>query len=326
MSAVLILRESEVAELLSMRDAIEAVERAFLAVAEGAASFPLRSVVRASEGLLGAMPGAIGGEHAALGAKLVTVFPGNAVRGAHTHDAAIVLFSSETGRPLALLDGRYITEIRTAAASAVATHALANPRASVAAIIGTGTQARSHVHALHEISSFEEIRIWGRDSAKASHIAAEARERGIRASMRETIADACRGADVVCTVTSSAEPVLALRDVDAGTHINAVGACTPRSRELAADLVGHARVVCDSLDGALNEAGDLLLAAKDGALKSLSDVALLSDVLARKVVVRKSPDDITIFESLGVAVEDLACAQLVYERARARSVGVKVDL
>ncbi len=308
-----------------MRDAIGAVEDALRSAAIGEASFPLRTMVRTSGDILGAMPGAIGGAHPALGAKLVTVFNGNAARGQHTHQAVIALFSSETGEPLALLDGRYITEIRTAAASAVATRALSGDEPAVAAIIGTGVQARAHAEALRTISSIQEIRVWGRAAAKTREFAGS-QAGSVMLTPHSTVADACRGAQVICTVTASDKPILSAADVPAGAHVNAVGSCSPRTRELAADLVARARLVCDSREGAANEAGDFLLAIKDGALRDLSEVLVLGDVLAGKADGRSRREDTTIFESLGVGVEDVACAQIVYDRAIARGVGVTVEL
>jgi ornithine cyclodeaminase len=323
---VLILSESDVAAVLSMHDAIEIVQSAFVEHANGQAVFPLRSVARGDAGLLGAMPGSIRGEHGALGAKLVTVFAGNAALGKHTHNAAIALFSSTTGEPLALVDGRYITEIRTAAASAVATRALARAESSTVAILGTGVQARAHIEAMCTLQSVRFIHIWGRESAKAAELAAHASAGRISVNAADTVGDACRGADIVCTVTASAEPILDAHHVAQGTHINAVGACTPRAREIAAELVGRARIVCDSREGALAEAGDIMLAIRDGALPPQPDIALLGEVLAGKTEGRRSDADITLFESLGVAIEDLACAAAVYQRAVVKGAGVTVSL
>jgi alanine dehydrogenase len=314
---VLILSESDVAAHLSMRDTIDVVRRAFIEHANGRAAFPLRSVAMADSGLLGAMPGSVRGERPALGAKLVTVFSGNAARGAHTHNALIILFSPETGDPLAVMDGRYITEIRTAAVSAIASRALARPDASTVAILGTGVQARAHIEAMRTLDSVTSIRIWGREYQKAAALAKRESEAGIPISAVATIGDACRGADIVCTVTASAEPVIGADEIAPGTHINAVGACTPRARELTAELAGKSRIVCDSREGALAEAGDIILAIRDGALPAQPEIAVLSDVLAGKTAGRTSASEITLFESLGVAIEDLACAALVYERALA---------
>jgi len=299
-----------------MRDTIDVVRRAFVDHANGRAAFPLRSVAFGDAGLLGAMPGSLRGERSALGAKLVTVFPGNAATGAHTHNAAIVLFSPENGDPLAVMDGRYITEIRTAAVSAIASLALARPGASTVAILGTGVQARAHIEAMRSLESVTSIRVWGREFQKAAELAKRESQDGFPVQAVATVGDACRGAEIVCTVTASAEPVIGADDIAPGTHINAVGACTPRARELTAELVGRTRIVCDSREGALAEAGDVILAIRDGALPRQPEIALLGDVLAEKTVGRTSAAEITLFESLGVAIEDLACAALVYERFR----------
>jgi ornithine cyclodeaminase/alanine dehydrogenase-like protein (mu-crystallin family) len=309
-----------------MRDTIDVVHRAFIEHANGRAVFPLRSVARAESGLLGAMPGSVHGERPALGAKLVTVFSGNAARGVHTHNALIILFSPESGDPLALMDGRYITEIRTAAVSVIASRALARSGASTVAILGTGVQARAHIEAMRTLESVTTIRVWGRDFEKADALAKREAEGGVLVSAVATIGEACRGADIVCTVTATAEPVIGADDIAPGTHINAVGACTPRARELTAELVGLSRIVCDSREGALAEAGDIILAIRDAALPAQPEIAVLSDVLAGKTAGRTTSSEITLFESLGVAIEDLACAALVYERALSQGAGTTVAL
>lgn len=301
-----------------MRDAIEALDAAFRAQADGLLDQPLRAMARTPAGFFGSMPAALGGStgRRALGAKLVTFFPGNAKSGMHTHQALIALFDPENGEPLAIMDGRYITEIRTAAASALATRALAKPDAKVVAILGTGVQARAHVQALSQVISAPRFRVWGRNPSHADEVAKEAIEQGFIAEAFGTAAEACRGAAVICTVTSSPEPVLADTDVAGGAHINAVGFASPDGRELPAGLVGRARLFVDSLEGAAKEAGDIRVAIRDGALPAQPDLTLLCDVIARKKPGRRSESDVTIFESLGIALEDLACAARVYERAR----------
>lgn len=309
-----VLDEAAVAAVLPMRDIIDVVHKVFLDEAGGKAHFPLRGIVRNGTGILGAMPAALTGARAALGAKLVTLFNVNAARGLHTHHAVIVLFSPQTGEPMALLDGRYITEARTGAASAVATRALARPGRHTVAILGTGVQARSHVAALAAVLEVAEMRIWGRTKERAEAVAAGARVAGIAARAAGSVEEACAGADVICTVTSANEVILEERHVEPGAHINAVGACTPDARELSAGLVGKCRIVADSLDGACHEAGDIVLAIRDGALPPQPAIATLADVLAGGAQGRRNADDITLFESLGVAIEDLACAALAYSR------------
>lgn len=309
-----------------MRDTIDVLERAFKAYADGQASFPLRTMVATSDGILGAMPGAISGEHAALGAKLVTFFRGNSARGTATHQALIALFDPVTGEPLALMDGRYITEVRTAATSALATRALAAEGATIVAILGTGVQADAHVKALAEIMTISELRIWGRSADKAQALARAARETGLNGRATDSVRAACAGAQVICTTTSSREPILAAADVGEGAHINAVGSSVAQTRELASDLMARCRIVVDSLPGARSEAGDIILAIRDGALKPEPELTLLSDVLAGKSQGRRAPSDITVFKSLGIALEDVACASLVYQRAQKAGAGTKVSI
>jgi alanine dehydrogenase len=336
---LLILSEADIAKLLSIGDAVDAVDGALRAQASDAARFPLRNIVFAQDGLLGAMPGYIGSgaveyirpsttssARSVLGAKLVSVFPGNAERDLHTHHALIALFDAANGEPRALMDGRYITEIRTAAVSAVATRALARPHASVAAILGTGVQARAHAHALRLVMRMDELRVWGRERRRADALVRDLREAGIAARACDSAETACEDADVICTVTASSEPVVTDGAVRRGAHLNAVGACTPRAREIPAELMARATLFADSLDGALTEAGDIVLAVADGVLQAPPMLTLLADVVAGRAPGRTSDDDITLFESLGIAIEDIACAALVYERAQARGIGTQADL
>jgi ornithine cyclodeaminase/alanine dehydrogenase-like protein (mu-crystallin family) len=237
----------------------------------------------------------------ALGAKLVTFYPQNV--GIHTHHAVIVLFRPETGEPLALMDGRLITEMRTAAASAVATRRLARDGASVLAILGSGVQARSHLEALHLVRSFAEVRVWSPRNARAF-----AERHSVTAVA--TAEDAVRGADVVVVATSARTPVLHGGWLSPGTHVNAVGATRPEWRELDDELVTRARVFVDSREAATRESGDII-AARDV-------VAEIGEVVAGIRTGRRSDEETTLFKSVGVAVEDLAAAELVY-RAHLRS-------
>lgn len=311
--------------LLSPRDALAAVERAFLAQAEQQTTLPLRAAVVVDAGLLGSMPGAVKMGARALGAKLVTFFPGNS-GDRPTHQALIALFDVADGRPLALMDGRYITEIRTAAASAVATRILAHHDSSVIAILGTGVQARAHAHALAAVLPLRDARLWGRNRLHAEKLARELTAAGIKIRAVETPSQACEGAHVICTTTSSHEPVLTRDDVSDGAHINAVGACTPHMRELAADLMAAVSIFVDSIEGGLNEAGDIILAIREGALPPAPRLTLLADAVAGRTGGRTADDEITLFKSLGIAIEDLTCAALVYERAVARGVGTTVQI
>lgn len=323
---MLVLNEQEVTSLLPVADVLSALEGAFAAQAQGKINMPLRTLASAGSGILGAMPAAVSSGSGSLGAKLVTFFPGNAALGKHTHQAVILLFAVKTGEPLALMDGRYITEVRTAAVSALATRALARSDAHILALLGTGVQARAHVDALREVMTIASVRIWGRDAARAASLAAFARERGLAATAFATTAEACSGADVVCTVTSSHEPIVRASDINPGTHVNAVGFAGPNARELPGALMSGARIVVDSLDGALYESGNILAAIREGSLDAPPELTLLCDVLAGSAPGRRDSKEVTIFDSLGIAIEDVACAAFVYERAIAAGCGKVVPL
>ena len=234
-----ILDEAAVRAVLRMDELIEAIERALIAFSAGRVEQPVRQIVKSHDGFLGTMPA--GGPDIGLGAKLVTFYPDNAALGLHTHDALIALFRPETGEPLAVMDGRLITEMRTAAASAVATRALAKPDAQVLAVLGSGVQARAHVEALRLVRPFREIRIWGRTTANAERCAAEVGAVAV-ASSEEAVA----GADVVVTATSASEPVLRGAWLAPHAHANAVGWSGPTGRELDDDVVRGAFIVADS--------------------------------------------------------------------------------
>jgi ornithine cyclodeaminase/alanine dehydrogenase-like protein (mu-crystallin family) len=323
---MLFLNEREVASLLPIGDVLTTLESAFRAQAAGRIRMPVRTMATTDDGILGAMPAAIAGEPAGLGAKLVTFFPGNAATGIHTHQALVALFDHRSGRPLAIMDGRLITEIRTAATSALATRALARPDARIVAILGTGVQARAHVDALAEVMDIDELRVWGRTPTKAAALADLARKRGMHARVAATPTAACSGAGVVCTVTSAHDPILAALDVEPGTHVNAVGMGGPTARELPGDLMERATIVVDSLDGALTESANIILAIREGRLPAKPALTLLCDVIAGKTAGRRRSDEITIFDSLGIAIEDVACARLIYDRASAGGIGTSIEL
>jgi ornithine cyclodeaminase/alanine dehydrogenase-like protein (mu-crystallin family) len=290
----LYLDEQSVRAHLRMADLIPAMEQALIRFSAGQATQPVRSgiTVEPAGGFFFMMPA-----HAeALGVKIVTFFPRNAERGLPTHMATILLADPETGAPLAVMDGRLITEMRTAAVSAAATKLLARPDASVLGILGSGVQARSHWEALRLVRDFKEVRVW---SPNEKHARQFAEEIGATATDAET---AVQGADVVVTVTSSRTPVLRGAWLKPGCHVNAVGACRPDWRELDEEAMAHV-VYVDSREGARAESGDILLA---GA----TIYAELGEALAGKMPVRAG--ETTIFKSLGMAVEDMAAALLVY--------------
>lgn len=297
---VLILDENAVRQLLDLEELIPAMERALADFSAGKVVQPVRTIVPVAEhrGFLGLMPAYAG----ALGVKLVGFYPNNV--GVPTHHAIIQLFKPETGEPLVWMDGRLITEERTAAVSAVATRHLANPDASVLALIGSGVQARSHLKALSLVRNFTDIRVWSPRNA-----AAFAHEFGVREA--KSVKEAVAGADVIVTATNSEVPVLYGAWLSPGAHINAVGACRPDWRELDDDVLARSRMYVDSRAAAEQESGD--------ARAAREIVAELGEVVAGTQPGRRSADEITVFKSLGLAVEDIASADIVYRKALARN-------
>jgi ornithine cyclodeaminase/alanine dehydrogenase-like protein (mu-crystallin family) len=295
----LFLNEEEVRHHLRMTDLIPAMEKALIDFSAGKVTQPVRSIIKVDPpgGFLGLMPALTPD---GLGLKAVTFYPSNAERGIPTHMATIFLVDPQTGAPLAIMDGRLITEMRTAAVSAVATKLLAPTNASILAILGSGVQARSHFEALRLVRQFEEFRVW---SPTQEHAKQFAKEIGGTAVSAE---EAVRGADVVVTVTNSKEAVLKECWLKRGCHVNAIGACRPDWRELDDEAMANA-VFVDSREGALKESGDVILS---GA----KIYAELGEALAGKVPSRAN--ETTIFKSLGMAVEDIAAAMLVYQLVR----------
>src|SRR5882724_7943113 len=290
-----VLDEPAVQQRLHYQDLIPAIARALAALSSGKVVQPVRTVlpVAPHQGFFAVMPAYAG----ALGAKLVTFYPKNV--GVHTHHALIVMFRPETGEPLAVMDGRLITEMRTAAASAVATERLARPDTKVLAILGSGVQAKSHLAALRHVRSFKEVRVWSPRNAPAF-----AKQHGVTAV--PSAADAVRGADVVVVAVNATTPVLQGRWLAPGTHVNAIGATRPEWRELDDDLVTTARVFVDSREAAQRESGDVI-AAK-------SELTEIGAVVAGVAAGRRNAEEITLFKSVGVAVEDVAAAALVLQQ------------
>ena len=300
---VVFLDEEQVRRYLRMEDLIPAMEKALIDFSAGKVTQPVRSVIKVDPpgGFFGLMPTLTPD---GLGLKAVTFYPSNANRGIPTHMATIFLVDPQTGTPLAIMDGRLITEMRTAAVSAVATKLLATPDAKILAILGSGVEARSHAEALQLVRQFEEIRVW---SLTREHAERFAKEVGAKAMSAEA---AVRGADVVVTATNSKTPVLKGSWLKSGCHVNAVGACRPDWRELDDEAMANV-VFVDSRQGAMNESGDVILS-------HAKIYAEIGEVLAGKVPGRAK--EATIFKSLGMAVEDIAAALLVY-----RSVGKRVE-
>jgi ornithine cyclodeaminase/alanine dehydrogenase-like protein (mu-crystallin family) len=292
------LDETAVGRLLRMEEVIPAMERALADFSSAKVVQPTRVMVPVAEhqGFLGLMPAYTG---SALGTKLVAFYPHNTE--VPTHHATILLFKPETGEPLVIMDGRLITEVRTAAVSAVATDRLARTDASVLAIIGSGVQARSHLEALRLVREFREVRVWSPRRALAF-----AEEHGVRAA--GSAEEAVRGADVVVTATTSQTPVLFGEWLSPGVHVNAVGAPRPDWRELDDEVLRRTRVYVDSREAAQKESGDVIAAGEI--------FAEVGEVVSGVKPGRRSAEEVTLFKSLGLAVEDVAAAELVHHKAR----------
>ena len=319
------LTESDVRKVLPMPDLIEAMARALGDYSAGRAVQPVRSVLEIGpeKNYFGVMPAAVG---SAVGAKLVTVYHENHSRGLPSHLATIVLMDPATGELNAILDGRYITEARTAAVSAVSVKHLASRGASVLALIGSGVQARSHLEAIRHVANLTDVRVWSPNAFHRDQFAKDASaETSLKVRATSDARSAVRGADIIVLATASREPVIANDDVAPGAHIVGVGACRPDQREMPTPLIARARVYVDSRQGALKEAGDLLIPIREGAVNDRHIVGELGELVAGKVAGRIAASGVTIFKSLGMAVEDVVAAQLALERARASGLGQSIE-
>ncbi|HEY6099579.1 MAG TPA: ornithine cyclodeaminase family protein, partial [Anaeromyxobacter sp.] len=291
------------------------------------AVLPLRNMVWLPDrsGLLGLMPGYLG-EPRSFGLKVVSVFPRNHEAGWPSHQGVVMLFGIEHGEPLGIFDADAITAIRTAAASGAATRALAREGAGDLAILGSGVQARTHLDAMRAVRPLRRVRVWSRTPANARRFAdREARRTGLPIEAVSHVEAAVRNADLVCTTTAAKEPVLRGEWLAPGAHVNAVGACFAAQRELDTEAVRRARLFTDCRESAVNEAGDFLIAKKEGAIGDDHLLGEIGEVLLGKIEGRRAPEDITVYESLGVAVEDLAAAHFLLRRANETGTGTLVE-
>ncbi len=324
----LVLSQSDVRSLLSMENCIEWVAQALRDLSSGQATNPLRSSMAVGRGQawLGLMPGKLE-DPDALGLKVLSVFPKNHKTPYDSHQGLILLFDSTCGLPRAVIDASAVTAVRTASASAVATRVLARSDAADLAILGAGTQARSHLEAMSLVRPIERVRIFSPTPAHREVFAQEADSHyAFLVEAVDTAAQAVIGADLLCTTTSSATPVVHAEWLVPGAHINAVGACTPRTRELDVDVMRRAALFCDSRESLFHEAGDFLAAQQAGAIGQDSLRGEIGEVLLGRASGRRDANEITVFESLGVAVEDLATAHYLAGAARATGTGTWVEL
>ena len=325
---ILILDSRQIRELLRMDDCIELMADALAALARGEVFQPLRTITRPPDarGLLGLMAAYRGGERGAFGLKAICVFPGNPAQGKDAHQGAVMLFSRETGELLALMNASEITALRTAAVSAVATRLLARDEAEDLAIIGAGVQARTHLMALACVRSIKHARVACRNFQHAQRLAGEMQGRvSFPIEPVQTNEDAVRGADIIVTATSSQQPVINKDWISAGAHVNAIGTHSPSSREVDTATMGVARIFVDRRESALNESGDYLLAAKEGVVTPDSILAEIGELLIGTKSGRTSKSEITLFKSLGLAIEDVACADYLYKKATANDIGSYVE-
>jgi ornithine cyclodeaminase/alanine dehydrogenase-like protein (mu-crystallin family) len=335
---VIVLSQRDVGELLSMRDCIGVMAGALGALARQESLMPLRTVIRMPGGsdAFALMPGyvgkpaASGSEGPAIGAKIITIFPGNHGTAHDSHQGAVLLFDAGNGSLKAILDATSITSIRTAAVSALATNLLAREDADDLAILGAGVQARMHLEAIPLVRKIRRVRVWSRNKANADSLCHPSPRKSEGSAYEitacATAEDAVRGASIICTTTSSTEPVLRGEWVSAGAHVNAVGSSTRRAREVDTALVKRARLFVDTRVGALNEAGDIILPIEEEEITPDHIVGELGEVVIGARDGRRTPTEITLFKSLGLAVEDIAAALHVCALAESRPVGTIVDL
>lgn len=325
---VLLLNRAEITRLLPMRECLEVMATALMSLAREEAMLPLRSVMRLPEsrGALGMMPAYLS-KPQVMGLKALTIFPHNEGKKHDSHQGAVLLFEAEHGGLLAIMDAGAITAIRTAAVSGLATRVLARAEAQDLAILGSGVQAASHLQAMLLVRKIERVRAWSRNFEHAQAFA-EA-----YSAVHKLTIDAVAGtrlavenADIICTVTSAKEPILLGEWLAAGAHINAVGSSTPAARELDTAAVVRARLFVDRRESALQEAGDFLIPKKEGVIADDHIQGELGEILSGQVEGRNSREEITLFKSLGLAVEDVAAAHYLYQKAVSTGAGSWIEL
>ena len=312
----LFINKEKIASFLPMNECIDVMEKMFRSLASGECLQPLRSLMwlPGRKGLLGMMPG-----HAeslgVMGIKVITVFHGNREDGLPSHQGVVILFDAKHGQPLMIFDAGEITAIRTAAASAVATKFLARENAELLAIIGSGEQAKRHIEAMLVVRKIKQVNLWSRNKKNAKELAEKVFEQyKLPLRINKTVQEAVNDADIICTVTSSREPVVMGDWVSKGTHINAVGASTAVTRELDSATVAKSKLFTDCYESLYNEAGDFLIPKKEGAVTDTHVRAELGEVLLGTKKGRENEEEITLYKSLGIAAEDIFSAWHIYQK------------
>jgi len=325
---MLILSQSDVERLLPMKACIDVMAATLAALARGEAVLPLRTVIAIpnTTDAFAVMPAYLGSPRS-LGAKVITVYPGNHGTRFDSHQGAVLLFDPDNGSLVAVIEASAVTTIRTAAVTAVATRALSRANASTLAMIGSGVQAIAHLESLCAVRPITSLRVWSRNTEHARTLVRVAGERfGLSGTVAESVAAAVRDADVVLTATSAREPVLNGEWLTPGTHVNAIGASQASARELDSDAVVRSRLYVDRRESALKEPGDILVPLREGRITADHIVGEIGEVLIDRAPGRRSDDEITLFKSLGLAIEDLAAASLVYDEAMRTGAGTRVEL
>jgi ornithine cyclodeaminase/alanine dehydrogenase-like protein (mu-crystallin family) len=326
----LLLSAADVRALLPMNECIQVMEGALRGVTDGSSVLPLRTVMKldGTPNAFAAMPAIVGkGAGASLGAKIITVFPGNDATPYDAHIGVVLLFDAEHGKLLAIADASSITAIRTAAVSGLATRLLARENAAELALLGAGVLASTHLDAVQCVRGIKRVRVWSRSGDRARAFAAQAsKSAGAEIVVANSAREAVEGADVVCTITSARTPVLEGAWLAPGAHVNAVGASLPTARELDTAAVARSRFFADRRESTLNEAGDFLIPRSEGAITDAHILGELGDLLAGTIRGRTGASDVTLFKSLGLAVEDVAALRHVHTKAVAAGVGTRVAL
>lgn len=324
---MIILNKDEVAKLLPMRTAIDLVKEAMIETSKGRATLPLRQAMPLGEvNKLGIMPGAMESPDC-FGVKLISLYPDNPASGRSSHLGLMVLFEKEFGTPIAIMDAGVITAIRTAAASAVATRVLSGEKAQVLAVIGTGEQAEYHVQSMLAVRDINELRIVGRNVVRATELVDRIKGTyDLTIQVGANVQEAVDGADIVCTVTSARDTVLRGEWVQAGSHINAVGASVPSMREIDENLLVKSSLFVDYRPSAFAQAGDIIRAIESGAITDSHIIGEIGEVLSGNVRGRKNAEEITLYRSLGIAAQDLICAHYVMTQAKAGGIGVSASI
>jgi ornithine cyclodeaminase len=323
---MLIIDQATVERLLPMPKCIDLMRNTLAALARGETILPLRTIMTIPDGAFAVMPAYLASPPT-IGAKIITVFPKNHGTAFDSHQGAVLLFDSENGSLAAIMDATSVTTIRTAAVSGVATDLLARTDATTLAILGAGVQGHSHLDAMCAVRPLEQVRIWSRNTDHARRLGDAARRRfGLDVVIARDAADAVRDTDIVCTTTSSTQPVLRGEWLSPGTHVNAVGASQPHAREVDTAAVVRSRLYADRRESALKEPGDVIVPLQEGEITPDHIVGEVGEVLIGRAPGRGSAEEITLFKSLGLAIEDLASASHVYAEARRQQAGVEVEL